>query len=328
QDEKYHWRLRQINQDSLVLVDSLKENQYYLRRLRRTDSIPGLAEFLRSGEMRLGEAPRWQHFLFTGDESVGSCYGVRRYRREQDWSQAIAKARAGEAVKEPEPVLVGPPLRQESTSGYWRLEERFAQPIFVYTQGEDKYNVVLVDSLLKQEAMYGKLVLNYVPNRIHESTRYWRDTSRQILRNPTTFLRQLDPITGQNSLSPDSIRNKYQRLSFSGRELKKGLVVLDVDAPELAINFSGNEYGISVAGRQLTAGKYEAHPEAPYLIVNGGCDNLNYWPYTLTDTSFLLQVPLKVELTGAYKSRFGVGTSTARRYHLDEWKVEFPLPTK
>ncbi|MEL7160174.1 MAG: hypothetical protein AAFN92_05400, partial [Bacteroidota bacterium] len=315
-DPDLHWRLQTNGPDSLVLVDSVKDNRYHLRRLRRTELPDSLANFLRAGELVRERDYHSTYFLFAGVADGTSCYGMRRYYQQTDWSKAVAAARNGQPIADPEPELVGPPIRRETIDGFWRVEDRFAQPMFLYTEGSDKHYLVLVDSLQPGAAVYGDLVQNYVPNRIAQGVTYRLDTGKVVRRDLPELLSSLDPERGIATSTFDSVGTSYWRYSFSGRELREGIVVPDIDLPALRLEFPGpGTYRIYNEVRTVATGKWSGRDGASYLFANGGCANDEHWPYVATDTSISIGVPLKIEITGLPPDE---NAPLRRKYFLDE----------
>ncbi|MEO0734740.1 MAG: hypothetical protein AAFZ52_18030, partial [Bacteroidota bacterium] len=319
EDPAYHWPVRQIGVDSLVLTDSVKKNRYYLQRLRRSD-VPELREWLTAGELYRQSEERSGHLLLEGNGEQASCYAARSYRRIRDWRKIIAARQAGIEEKNLPKTYRSPPLRQEEKDGYWRLDERFAQPLWTYSTDENLHYLVMVDSLAGDSLLFGKRVSTHVPNQVYSLQ--WQ---RAQEHNPASFKTEITMAESPIYLwQPDSIRHSYYRSSFTGKELQNGLVIPDFELSQLRLQIDTTGfYDLRTPERSLAQGEYQVHERGNYLVVNEGCVNLDYWPYTISDTALVLRIPLKVEIT-----EFPEGEYTRRRYFLDEWSVYFSLRAK
>jgi len=336
EEEAYHWPMQQVGRDSLVLLDTAKGNKYYLQRLRRAEFTTSVADFLRSGELKRGGGMFWSYFVFSGDAGGQSCYASRGYFRQRDWSKAVTAAKEGKPIANPIPEFIGPPLRQVSSNGFWRVEERFAQPIFVYTNGTDKLHLLVVDSLQPNSAIFGKSLNNYTPNRVSSASQFLRDSSQKVAPTLKELLPDLAATGGTATAFAAAAKEKEKekssilsrRFSFNGKELREGLVVPDLDLPDLQLDFPGPaRYRLHTPERTVAEGTYVLHEQAPYLVVDDGCESENYWPYTHTDSTLEVKVYLKVQLTQMKLSeRDLTHNPDGQHYAVDEWVATFSLP--
>jgi hypothetical protein len=212
--------------------------------------------------------------------------------------------------------------------GFWRLDQRFSQPILLYTLGQGDHYVTLIDSVDSQHGFQGQLIINSRPN----PEIYQRDTLRAIM--DTIDMEELSRNIVQLDFANASVRpmidpgkDSRWRVSWNGSELKEAFSVNDFEVDDLRLTLSADNYSLTTLGGELASGKFMLHPRYPYLMLDGSCTNDLYLPITLTATNEIeIRLPIRIRLPDQKIKPIGVGPEQPDRVAYSENEVLFTVP--
>lgn len=136
------WQLTTAGPDSLLLHDTVQNNRYHLLRLKNYQPQENVWELLTKNRFTGPFYGDYKEFVFEGsDTSAANCYVAH-----------LMHTRWGELR----------PVRLKD--GFWRLDQRFNQPLLLYTLGQGDHYVTLIDSVDAVSGIQGQLIINSRPN--------------------------------------------------------------------------------------------------------------------------------------------------------------------
>jgi hypothetical protein len=212
--------------------------------------------------------------------------------------------------------------------GFWRLDQRFSQPLLLYTLGQGDHYITLIDSIDVVNGLQGQLIINSRPNPLlnrRDTLRLIKDTvDMAALRNK---IAELDFTAAKVRPMIDPATDNRWRVSWNGSELKNALSVNDFEVDDLRLELSSDYYSLSTLGGELTSGKYMLHARYPYLMLEGSCANDFYLPISFTATNELeILLPMRIRLPNQEIRPSRFGGEAADRVAYSENAVVFTIP--
>ncbi|WP_273445512.1 hypothetical protein [Neolewinella agarilytica] len=301
--EEEQWRLSRRGRDTLVLFDSVKNNHYYLERLRVVNLDSSWMDYATQKVFLDNGGFMDVSFLFEekGDQDQG-CYMTRATR-------FIGNQR----------------IWYDQADGFWRAEDRFNQPILSYTLGGSRDVTILIDSIKAGEGLYGRRIDNNNMNGIRRG-KLLRESENRSSENPEELLSHLDFSKTKVTLMADSLKNRHTRFTNSG-SLPKNIISLaehDLEGFWLLLDEAG--FAIKVGEKNIRQGSFSFHPRANYILLDGGCLNVHYLPYEVLKDGLVVNLPITLirpglEPRGIAKGKMFTGVA----YFMTELEIEIPF---
>lgn len=300
------WQLTLSGTDTLILHDTLQGNRYHLLRLKDYAPETDLWKMLTESRFASRYYGDQKTLIFEGsDKSEANCY-VAHLRRTRDEQSRLVRLK----------------------DGFWRLDQRFSQPLLLYTLGQGDHYVTLIDTIGVVSGLQGQLIINSRPNPLLNR----RDTLRPIT-DTVDMVALRDKIAdldfGAAKVKPmiDPATDSRWRVSWNGAELKDALSVNDFEVNDLRLDLSSDYYSLSTLGEELTSGKYMLHPRYPYLMLEGNCANDFYLPISVTATNELeILLPIRIRLPNQKIRPSRFGGEAPDRVAYSENAVVFTIP--
>lgn len=301
-----HWQLTTVGPDTLLLLDTVQDNRYHLLRLKDYKPKADIWAMLTGSRFVDRQYYNEQTLVFEGSDTTGkNCYV---HHRIQTWRGERRSARMKD--------------------GFWRLDQRFSQPILLYTLGQGEHYVTLIDSVAQESGLQGQLLINSRPNpQIHQ-----RDTLRPIrdtidMAQVRQDIVKLDYARAEVNPAIDPEKDSRWRVSWNGSELKEVLSVNDFEVSDLRLFLSGDNYALTTLGGELASGKFTIHPKYPYLILDGNCANDFYLPLAYnSDNELEVTLPIRIRLPDQEIKPMEIGPEQPNRVAYSENTVVFTIP--
>lgn len=299
------WQLTTAGPDSLLLHDTVQDNRYHLLRLKDYTPQENVWKVLSGSRFSGHSYIDDKTFAFEGkDPTEPNCYVSHRTRIWEGQRR---------------------PMRQKD--GFWRLDQRFSQPILLYTQGQSDHYVTLIDSVDSQAGIQGQLLINSRPNPLvmqRDTLRPIRDTMNMEVLGQRIAQMDFSEVEVKPMIDP-AIDNRW-RVSWDGSELEEVLSTNDFEVTDLRLFLQGGTYSITSAENELAAGKFELHPVYPYLILESSCANDFYLPLATTENELKITMPLRIRLTDKKINQNDLGPDRPNRAAYSENAVVFTIP--
>jgi len=324
-DPKLHWQFTNLGRDTITLTDTSRANNFYLRRLSRVDSLPGVLDLLMSGEVKSWNAQRTvsrmhNSYVFNDMGQAAGCVISRSYYPYMDWTTMRG------VTEEDATPKIEYYMRRSAPGSLWRLYTRFAQPILVRKNYKNGLTVMPLDSLsINGDTLYGHSITD-------QSFKFWHDlrlyrTDSNAADVLPTLLASLPAETAKVEVLPTEARNRYRRRWEKNENPADYITVYGEDLEGLQLGFSGqDQLKLMVDGTEIFSGNYRLHSTATYLIVGEECENDAYWHYERHGDSLTFRVPLRVEQpfeeeVNTYKVNGKEVTIPAGRWYAnEEWR--------
>ena len=302
------WRLRQPTPDTLLLLDSAKNNRYYLVRLRPWDPPLDLVDLLTGVQFTDEDEFRTTTLAFEGDgTATRNCLITHGTTHRSDPG--------------PQPV--------HHEDGYWRVDRRFGRPLLLTTRKDLHHYVTVIDSVGQDYGVAGWQTINSQPiparNRRHlrpVPVRYTRDSLRNVLS-------RLEDATATTASWVTGAGKRRWRASTSPRDLTGGIVVADFEIDQLRLLLADDRYAFTTGDRTFRSGTFRLHGTLPYLILDEGCSNENFLTVdSLTERALVVSARAVVLLPDVELGEVDIGVALPDRtaYHLD--RLTFTIPVR
>lgn len=300
------WRMSFTSVDTLILHDTLQKNRYHLLRLKNYEPVTSVWRALTSNRFTGRYYDDHKTFVFEGlDSSAANCYVAHLIQTSADERRKV-----------------------RLQDGYWRLDQRFSQPILLYTLGQGDHYVTLLDSVDAVHGLQGQLIINSRPDPdLNRRDTLWPVEETLDIEEMRSKITQLD-FTG-TSVRPmlDPARDTRWRISWSGKELQEVLSVNDFEVGDLRFFLEADNYYLNSGDQALASGKFSVHPRYPYLVLDGSCGNDYYLPIKLTENQELeIMLPLRIRLPDQEVRHSGIGEEVPDRVAYSENAVIFTVP--
>ncbi len=300
-----HWPLRTVGPDTLLLLDTVNQNRYHLLRLRPYDPELDLATFFTQRRFRQERGGGETIINFQGDgRNMPNCYVSHGFS-----------------------VYDSLPRPHRLQDGFWRIDERFAQPLLLYTRGQGEHYVNVIDTITPAGEITGRLLVNSQPhlremelNLTPVAEQYGHSLLAGLLDSLRQDEQQVTPL-----LNP--AQDPWRRISSRGKELRESLSIPDFELEDLRLYLKDNAYEIVTSTQTISSGSFALHPDYPYLVLDGACANDAYWPLSTAGRDTLrITVPIRVQLTDQELKPYPVGETPPGRVAYSENAVVFSIP--
>jgi len=300
---KERWRLSRRGQDSLALFDSVKNNFYYLERLRVVELDSNWINYPEEHLFASGKGYLATNFIFEqrGDQDQG-CYmsrGSRTVGTQRIWV--------------------------DIDDGFWRTDDRFNQPILSYTIGGSKDIIILIDSIKEGAGLYGRYLDNNIMHKVFRGEILIERPKDEGL-DKQELLSRLDFSRTSARVAADSLKNRHTRFTYNGSLPENIIRVAEDDIADLWMLLDEAGFAINVGERNIRQGAYSFHPRANYILLEGGCLNVHYLPFEVLEDRMVIDLPVTLIRPGLKPRGLtedevftGVG------YFLSELTIEIPF---
>lgn len=301
--EEEQWRLSRRGSDTLMLFDSVKNNHYYLERLRVVELDSSWIDHPTQNVFSI--KGRYRDEVFVFEERGGQDQGCYLNRVTQN----IGNQRKW----------------YDQPDGFWRTEERFNQPILSYTIGGNRDIIFLIDSIKTGDGLYGRRIDNNNMNGIRRGQLLWESDKKKI-ESPEELLAKLDFSETKVTLLADSLKNRHSRFTYNGSLPENIISVAEHDLDGLWLLFDEAGFAINVGEKNIRQGSFSFHPRANFILLEGGCLNVHYLPFEVLEDRMVIKLPVTLIRPGM-KPR-GLNEEKAFSgvaYFLSELEIEIPF---
>jgi len=331
-DPRLHWRMSTLGNDTIALLDTSRSTSFYLKRLHRVDSLPGVVGLLTSGELVNGKVGTKQfvsrrNYVYLDMGQGAGCLIDRGYFPYFDWSKAEGKPSVSSRLDAEHYV------RMSTPGSLWRLYNRFAQPILVHQNEKYGLRVMPLDSISEEgDTLYGHAISD-ISFKQRNKLLLCRSASAAAEVTPS-ILSALAAAPAKVHVAPAKVRNQYRHRWEKGEDATDFITVYEEDLKEMRLQFSApDRLELMVGDAEIFSHTYRLHSTAPYLVVGEECENDAYWHYELHGDSLTFRVPVRVELpvnnqepvTIVDGNGKEISIPVGRWYAVDEWRGTYVL---